>query len=67
MTNTVLLLQPYKVNEMTFMELVQMVEEYAERYKCSIDDSIYDLEFDGPNGSTGPSSEDVERLQVYFG
>jgi len=52
---------------MTFMELVEIVKEYADKYNCSIDDSIYDLEFDGPNGSSGPSADDVVRLQAYFG
>jgi len=51
---------------MSFNDLVKMVEQYAQRYSCSIADSIDDLEFDGPEGSFGPSQEDRDALLAHF-
>lgn len=47
-------------------EVVSIVCEYAEQYDCSIEESINDLEFDGPNGSYGPSECDRQQLREYF-
>lgn len=52
---------------MTFEELIEIVIEYAIEYKCTIKESVDDLEFDGPNGSGGPSIEDTVRLLNHFG
>ncbi len=53
-------------HDMTDLELIQIVQDYAAQYKCSIADSIVDLEFDGPNGSSGPSESDVAMLYAHF-
>lgn len=52
---------------MNFEQLIEMVIEYAIEYKCTIKESVDDLEFDGPNGSEGPSIEDTVRLLNHFG
>jgi hypothetical protein len=54
-------------NEMTFKELCEIVIEYAGKYSCTIKESIDDLEFDGPDGSFGPSRDDIDRLYDFFG
>jgi hypothetical protein len=51
---------------MNFEQLIQIVIGYAAEYKCTIAESINDLEFDGPNGSEGPSREDTIRLLNHF-
>ena len=51
---------------MSFDELCKMVADYAARYNCTLAESIQDLEFDGPEGSHGPSREDVDRLYSHF-
>ncbi len=51
---------------MSFEELCRIVQDYATEYSCSILESINDLEFDGPNGSEGPSDEDRQRLLTHF-
>jgi len=51
---------------MTFDELITIVAEYASEYGITPAESIYDLEFDGPNGSEGPSLEDRTRLTQHF-
>lgn len=51
---------------MTFDELVTIVAEYAAEFGITPAESIHDLEFDGPNGSTGPSLNDLERLTRHF-
>ena len=52
---------------MTFQELCKIVEDYANRYKCDVEKSIDDLEFDGPDGSFGPDADDVAKLRAHFG
>jgi len=52
---------------MNFEQLIEIVIDYAIDYKCTIKDSINDLEFDGPEGSSGPSIEDTVRLLNHFG
>lgn len=51
---------------MTFQELCQMVSEYQARYNCGFADAIDDLEFDGPEGSSGPTERDRELLMDHF-
>lgn len=52
---------------MNFEELIEMVIDYAVEYKCTIETSINDLEFDGPDGGSGGSMEDIVRLLNHFG
>lgn len=56
---------------MNFDELIKMVIDYAVEYKCTIAESIndveFDVEFDGPEGGFGLSREDTIRLLNHFG
>ena len=51
---------------MNVQEVAGWVIDYAKEHGCSIDESIKDLEFDGPNGSFGPDEDLLEELDVYF-
>lgn len=51
---------------MRFDELITIVANYAAEYGITPAESIHDLEFDGPNGSTGPTLADKERLTRHF-
>jgi hypothetical protein len=44
------------------LELWEMVLDYSGEQQCSIEEAIADLEFDGPNGSYGPTKEEREYL-----
>lgn len=44
------------------IELWEMVLDYSGEQQCSIEDAIHDLEFDGPNGSYGPTKEERDEL-----
>jgi hypothetical protein len=44
------------------MEMWEMALDYSGEMQCSIEDAIYDLEFDGPNGSYGPTKEERDAL-----
>ena len=51
---------------MKFEELTEIILAYAKQYACSINQSIDDIEFDGPDGGSGLSNEDRDRLITYF-
>jgi hypothetical protein len=53
-------------SSMNFEQLVTMVIEYAVEHKCTIAESINDVEFDGPDGGFGLSREDTIRLLNHF-
>lgn len=48
------------------IELWEMVLDYSGEQQCDIKTAIEDLEFDGPNGSYGPTKEErAELLKMH--
>jgi hypothetical protein len=46
--------------------LVEMIDDYMAQYNCPLHEAIADLEFDGPQGSHGPSKEQLKAINDYF-
>jgi len=46
--------------------VINMVEDYAAEHGCDYGQAIEDLEFDGPNGSSGPTEEEKQVLYDHF-
>jgi hypothetical protein len=44
-------------------EVVDMVLDYMAEHNCSLEEALSDLEFDGPNGSYGPTPELITELR----
>ncbi len=53
-------------DETFFLRVAEECREYAERYSCSLEDSLADWEGDGPSGSWGLNSWEKDQVRLVL-